>query len=55
MYFTEGEVRPYVLDKVVHFGKILKVNENDNTYKIEESMTGKISKVKEEDIFLGDD
>ena len=55
MYFKEGEVRPFVLDKVVHLGKILKVNEKDNTYEIEEIWTRKISKVKEEDIFLGDD
>ena len=55
MYYKVGEVRTFVLDKVVYFGRILKVNEKDNTYKIEEIMTGKISKVKEEDIFLGDD
>lgn len=55
MYFKEGEVRPFVLDKVVHLGRILKVNEKDNTYKIEEIWTRKVSKVKEEDIFLGDD
>ena len=55
MYYKEGEVRPYVLYKVVHLGKILKVNEKDNTYEIEDIWTGNISKVKEEDIFLGDD
>lgn len=55
VYFKVGEVRPYVLDKVVHLGKILKVNEKDNTYEIEDIWTGNISKVKEEDIFLGDD
>ena len=55
MYYKEGEVRPFVLDKVVHLGKILKVNEKDNTYEIEEIWTRKIRKVKKEDIFLGDD
>ncbi len=55
MYYKEGEVRPFVLDKVVHLGKILNVNEKDNTYEIEDIWTGNISKVKEEDIFLGDD
>ena len=55
MYYKEGEVRPYVLDKVVYFGKILKVNKKDNTYEIEEIETKEVHTVEEDNIFLGDD
>lgn len=50
MIFNIGEVRPYVIGKVVYFGKILEVNEQDRTYILENTDT------KEQVIiFIGDD
>ena len=31
MYFKAGETRPYILNKYVQYGKILAVNEEDET------------------------
>ncbi len=55
MFFKKGEVKPYLLKNVVHFGKILKINENEQTYTIEDILTKEINIINEEYVFLGDD
>ena len=36
MYFKAGEIRPYMLNKYIQCGKILAVNEEDETNKEED-------------------
>ena len=55
MYFRKGEIRPYVLINTVQRGKILEVNEEEETYTIEDLETKKIHIVDQEDVFIGDD
>lgn len=55
MYFRKGEIRPYVLGKYVQYGKILKVNEDDETYTVQDLETKKIYTIDEDDVFIGDD
>ena len=55
MYFKAGEIRPYMLNKYVQYGKILAVNEEEETYTIEDLETKEIHIIDEEDVFIGDD
>ncbi len=55
MFFKKGETRPYLLNNVVHFGRILKINKKKETYTIEDILTKEINTINENDIFLGDD
>lgn len=55
MYFKEGEIRPYVLTNIVQYGKIIKVNEEDETYTIEDLETKEVHIVDQDDVFIGDD
>lgn len=55
MHFKAGEIRPYVLDKYVQYGKILKVDEQNETYLMEDLETKKQYVVDEDDVFIGDD
>lgn len=55
MYFKEGEIRPYLLKQYVQYGKILEVNEEEETYIIEDLETKKIRIIDEDDVFIGDD
>ena len=55
MYYKVGEIRPYVLNKFVQEGKILAVNEDDETYLIEDLETKKQYIVDQDDVFIGDD
>lgn len=55
MLFREGQIKPYVIGKYVQYGKILKVNEKDETYTIEDLKTKEVYIVDEDDVFLGDD
>ena len=42
MYFKIGEIRPYMQNKYVQYGKILAVNEKEETYTIEDLETKEI-------------
>ena len=53
MYFKTGEIRPYMQNKCVHYGKILAVNEN--TYTIKDLETKETKIIKQENVFIGDD
>ena len=55
MYFKVGENRPYLLEKTVYYGKILKVDEENETYLLEDSETKEQQIVDEDDVFIGDD
>ena len=55
MYFKTGEIRPYMQNKYVQYGKILAVNEEDETYTIEDLETKEIHIIDEDDVFIGDD
>lgn len=55
MYFKVGQVKPYAVGKYVEYGKILKVNEEEGTYLIENLETKKQIIVDEDDVFIGDD
>ena len=55
MNFRKGEIRPFVLINTVQRGKILEVNEEEETYTIEDLETKKIHIVDQEDVFIGDD
>ena len=55
MYFKIGETRPYILNKYVQYGKILAVNEEDETYTIKDLETKEIHIIDEDDVFIGDD
>lgn len=55
MFFKVGEIRPYVYKKIIHFGKILKVDEKNNTYEIEDLETKEVNTLIENDVFIGDD
>ena len=55
MYFKEGEIRPYLLKQYVQYGKILAVNEEDETYTIKDLETKEIHIIDEDDVFIGDD
>lgn len=55
MFFKKGEIRPYLSNNVVHFGKILKINKKKETYTIEDIFTKEINIINENDVFLGDD
>ncbi len=55
MLFKEGQIKPFAIGKYVQYGKILKVNTDDETYLIEEMETKKQYIVDEDDVFLGDD
>lgn len=55
MYFKAGEIRPYMLNKYVQYGKIVAVNEEEETYTIEDLETKEIHIIDEEDVFIGDD
>ncbi len=55
MFYKKGEIRPYLLNNVVHFEKILKINKKEKTYTIEDIFTKEINIIGENDIFLGDD
>lgn len=55
MYFKVGEIRPFVLGKYVEQGRIIEVNEDDETYKIEDLKTKEQYVIDEDDVFIGDD
>ena len=55
MYFKTGEIRPYMQNKYVQYGKILTVNEKEETYTIEDLETKEIQIIDEDDVFIGDD
>lgn len=55
MIFNIGEVRPYVIGKVVYFGKILEVNKQDRTYILENTDTKEQVIISENNVFIGDD
>ena len=55
MYFKTGEIRPYMQNKYVQYGKILAVNEKEETYTIEALETKEIQIIDEDDVFIGDD
>ena len=55
MYFKVGENRPYLLEKTVYYGKILKVDEENETYLLEDLETKEQHIVDEDDVFIGDD
>lgn len=55
MYFKEGETRPYLLSNIVRNGKILKVNEKEETYTIKDLETKEIYIVRQGNVFIGDD
>ena len=55
MYFKVGENRPYLLEKTVYYGKILKVDEENETYLLEDSETKEQQIADEDDVFIGDD
>ena len=53
--FKIGEIRPYMLNKYVQYGKILAINEKEETYTIEDLETKEIHIIDEDDVFIGDD
>ena len=53
--FKIGEIRPYMLNKYVQYGKILAINEKEETYTIEDLETKEIQIIDEDDVFIGDD
>ena len=55
MYFKVGEVRPYAIGKLVDYGKILELNEQDKTYLLENLETKEQVIVSENYVFIGDD
>lgn len=55
MYLKKGEIRPYMLNKYVQYGKILEVNAEEETYTIEDLETKEINIIDEDDVFIGDD
>ena len=55
MFFKQGEIRPYLSTEYVRYGKILKVNEEEETYTIEDLETKEICIIDEDDVFIGDD
>ena len=55
MYFKVGEIRPYLLGQTVYYGKILKVDEENETYLLEDSDTKEQQIVDEDYVFMGDD
>lgn len=55
MYFKVGEIRPFVLINVIHYGKILEVNIEDETYTIQDLETERVYTVDSDDVFIGDD
>ena len=55
MYFKVGEIRPYLLGQTVYYGKTLKVDEENETYLLEDLETKEQHIVDEDDVFIGDD
>ena len=55
MYFKVGEIRPYLLGQTVYYGKILKVDEENETYLMEDTETKKQYVIDEDNVFIGDD
>ena len=55
MHFKVGALRPFVTCKEIQYGKILKVNKEDETYLIQDIKTRKRYIVDEDDVFIGDD
>jgi len=53
--FRKGSIRPYVIGNVVQLGKILEVDEEAETYTIEDLETKEIHIIEEYDVFIGDD
>lgn len=55
MYFKIGETRPFVVGKYVQYGKILKVDKENETYLLEDLETKKQYLVDKDNVFIGDD
>ena len=55
MYFKVGEIRPYLLEKTVYYGKIIKVDEENETYLLEDLETKKQHIVDKDNVFIRDD
>lgn len=55
MYFKVGEIRSYLLGNTVYCGKILKVDEENETYLMEDKETKKQYVIEKDDVFIGDD
>lgn len=55
MFYKVGEIRPYAVNRIVEFGRIVKVNEDTKTYLIKDLRTNEEIEVDEKNVFIGDD
>lgn len=55
MYFKVGQIRPYLLGNTVYYGKILEVDEDNETYLMEDTETKEQHVIDQDDVFIGDD
>lgn len=55
MYFKVGEIRPFVINNEIQYGKILKVNIEEETYLLEDIDTKIKYEVNADNVFIGDD
>lgn len=55
MYFKVGEVRPFLLGNTVYHRKILKVDDDNETYLIEDTETKEKHVIDQDAVFIGDD